>query len=88
MILCLHFCLLRRFLGRLPLVREPPDEREEHRHEQTEGDNHGLGDEHAGGLVPREGIVDVGHGCCAFVLSHPLQELPKKEKERNICRGE
>ena len=59
----LHFCLLCCFLCRLPLLREPPDEREEHREEETDGDNQRLGDEHAGGLVARRRVVHVGHGC-------------------------
>ena len=75
----LHFCLLRLFLRRLPLVREPPDDREEHRHEEADGDNHGLGHEHARGLVARQRVVHVGHGGLLSVSL--LQDLPKNKKE-------
>ena len=76
--LLLHFCLFRLFLRRLPLIRKPTDDREEHRHEEADGDNHGLRHEHARGLVARQRVVDVGHGGALVRLT----SRSAKEEER------
>ena len=80
-LISLQFGILRSFLGRLPLFREPPDEREEHRDEEADGDDHGLGHEHAGGLVARQRVVDVGHGGTPLVrpTSRTAEEGERKK---------